>query len=173
MVTTMEEPPSVGPHRKISLRTLLKLTSLSIYTVPLALDVALSSVASWLSPMKSNPGSSLTLVVILEEYDVDLLHCFLVFGSIRPVIVGSAGDGGSCFAGDLFVLMQTKLSVDRLCHDIDTVDTLLSDLRYDPQVRARVFPVCTLFADVYDMRFCKCYIAHVLSMLTIIHCVTY
>ncbi len=155
MVTTMEEPPSVGPHRKISLRTLLKLTSLSIYTVPLVLDVALSSVASWSSPMKSNPGSSLTLVVI------------------HPVIVGSAGDGRSCFAGDLFVLMQTKLSVDRLRHDIDTVDTLLSDLRYDPQVRARVFPVCTLFANVYDMRFCKCYIAHVLSMLTIIQCVTY
>lgn len=144
--------------------TLRNLSNLSIYTVPLALDAAFTAVASWSSPLKYSPGSTLILTVQIEECNVDLLHRFLVFGSIRPAIVGSSDDAGTAFTGDLFVLMKTVFSIERLRQDIDTIDTLLCNLRYDPQVKARVFPVCTLFNDAYDMHLCKYHVILCLSL---------
>ncbi len=157
--------PSIDYYGMLSLKSLGILSRLSVYAAPRTLVFAVSTISTWSSPNKATHSSVLVLVVVIEETNMDLLHCFLVFSTIQPMVVGSAFEGCSVFGSDLYLLLNMPILISRMLLDIDSVETLINDLRSDPRVKACVFPTCTLFDISIDMQFSEFLRAHILRPL--------
>lgn len=115
--------PSIDHYRMLSLKSLSILSHLSVYVAPCTLGFVVSTISTWSSLNKATRSSILMLIVVIEETDMDLLHHFLVFGTIQPMVGGSAFEGCLVFGGDLYLLLNMPFLISHMLLHIDTVDT--------------------------------------------------
>ncbi len=106
--------PATDDSCPLSLNTLKNLSHLSVYTAPRTVGFALLTIATWSSLNRADSTSTFVLVVVVHEGDVNLLHRFLVFGSIQPVLVGSVLDRSSSFSSDMYLLLNMPLPISQM-----------------------------------------------------------